>query len=297
MSHVFFLEKRRQLPLIRMKRVGQSRNCPLTATCFTQLWLSENRLTCVLLLQAHWCFSSTLAAERRGKQNLFVLCKCWLATVNVPLMWFLLLDLLLSADMEKNRKGSSALMQACVIWILCIRVAKANKTTERGDNCMWLQNNINNYNNNNNNKTYYGNEKFWWHLFTLSLVFFMQGNFTQICTCVYCVLSSFSFWKVHSLLPPSTVHFPTCKYLRIETISLFKKLHLQLLTLQYRLHKSTPETQCQLNTFSSSKTCWMQRTRYIKASCLSDLKGSSSFSPLEVRRGIFPPPPVWRELL
>lgn len=57
----------------------------------------------VLLLHAHWCFCITLAAERGRKQTLLFLRKCWLATVWVQLMWFLLLDLLLSGGDSKRK--------------------------------------------------------------------------------------------------------------------------------------------------------------------------------------------------
>lgn len=59
--------------------------------------------TGVLLLHAHWCFCVTLATERGRKGTLLFLRKCWLATVWVPLMWFLLLDLLLSGGDSKRK--------------------------------------------------------------------------------------------------------------------------------------------------------------------------------------------------
>lgn len=88
------------------------------------------------------------------------------------------------------------------------------------------------------------------------LVSFMQENFTQACMCVFLPVVILQF--------ASSIYFSLPHVWKAKdrnNFLFFKVKLLQLLISQFRLLKSTPETQCQLNTFSGYNKCRHDRSR------------------------------------
>lgn len=136
MSHRFFWEKKKSITFdqneaSRSKPELSTKNHMLSTVVVVCKQI-DAQMFVLLLLQAHWCFCVTLAAESQGKQTLFFLCKCWLTTVNVPLMWFALFSLLLGAAwwrIEREVLPSCKHAFFFFLNVFCIRVARANETT------------------------------------------------------------------------------------------------------------------------------------------------------------------------